>query len=85
MRIIDADALVKQLKEDAENMQGLAFQMATSHLIGTVENQPTIDPGVDEWCPDCKEYDSKRHMCPRFNRVIRDTLNEVKAAQKEEK
>lgn len=42
MRIIDADALVKQLKEDAENLQGLAFQMATSHLIGTVENQLTI-------------------------------------------
>ena len=42
MRIIDADELVKQLKEDAENMQGLAFQMATSHLIGTIENQLTI-------------------------------------------
>ena len=42
MRIIDADALVKQLKEDAENLQGLAFQMATSHLIGVIENQPTV-------------------------------------------
>lgn len=42
MRIIDADALLKQLKEDAENLQGLAFQMATSHLIGTIESQPTV-------------------------------------------
>lgn len=46
-----------------------------------LEKMPPVDPGVDEWCPDCKEYDSQRHMCPRFNRVIRDTLNEAKAAQ----
>lgn len=31
---------------------------------------------VDEWCHDCKEYDTEKHCCPRFNRVIRTTLNE---------
>ena len=42
MRIIDADELLKQLKEDAENMQGLVFQMAAGHLIGTIESQATV-------------------------------------------
>lgn len=28
----------------------------------------------DEWCTDCKEYDTDRHCCPRWNRVIRQTL-----------
>ena len=35
----------------------------------------------DEWCTDCKEYDQERHSCPRWNRVIRQTVEDVKAAQ----
>ncbi len=33
---------------------------------------------LDEWCYDCKEYDKERHCCPRFNRVIRTTLDDVR-------
>lgn len=29
-----------------------------------------------EWCTDCKEYDQEKHCCPRFNKVIRTTLQE---------
>lgn len=32
---------------------------------------------LDEWCEDCKEYDHERHCCPRWNRVIRKTLEEA--------
>lgn len=35
------------------------------------------EPHYDEWCTDCKEYDSERHCCPRFNRVIRETLKDA--------
>ena len=28
----------------------------------------------DEWCTDCKEYDTEKKCCPRFNRVIRGAL-----------
>lgn len=31
----------------------------------------------DEWCDTCKEYDQKKHCCPRFNKVIRKTLAEA--------
>ncbi len=30
-----------------------------------------------EWCHDCKEYDAERHCCPRWNKVIRNTVEEV--------
>lgn len=33
---------------------------------------------LDEWCTDCREYDNERHCCPRFNRVIRETAEEVR-------
>lgn len=36
------------------------------------------DRKLDEWCTDCKEYDKERHNCPRYNRVIREALEEVK-------
>ena len=32
---------------------------------------------LDEWCEDCKEYDHERHCCPRWNRVIRETLKDA--------
>lgn len=32
----------------------------------------------DEWCTDCKEYDHERHCCPRYNRIIRETLAEIR-------
>ena len=35
------------------------------------------DYKFDEWCTDCKEYDQEKHCCPRFNHVIRTTLQEV--------
>lgn len=45
---------------------------------------PSAEWREDEWCKDCKEYDQEKHCCPRFNRVIRETLDEVEE-QKTEK
>ncbi len=39
---------------------------------------PAADPGMDEWCTGCREYDHEKHCCPRFNRVIRETIEEMK-------
>ena len=38
---------------------------------------PSAQPELDEWCTDCKEYDQERHCCPRWNRVIRNTLKDA--------
>lgn len=40
------------------------------------------EPKLDEWCTDCKEYDKERHSCPRWNRVIRETLNDMPERKK---
>lgn len=29
---------------------------------------------TDEWCTGCKEYDTEKKCCPRFNKVIREAL-----------
>lgn len=42
-------------------------------------------PDTDEWCHDCKEYDKEHHCCPRWNRVIRTTLEEAQPDKDYEK
>ncbi len=58
--------------EDIEDWKELAEQI--------LNNIPTIEPwdlyDAYEWCRDCKEYDIEHHNCPRWNRVIRKTLEE---------
>ena len=39
--------------------------------------KPSAQPELDEWCHDCKEYDSEKHCCPRFNRVIKSALKDA--------
>ena len=43
-------------------------------LIETAEPERNLD----EWCTGCKEYDTERKCCPRWNRVIRQTIEEAK-------
>lgn len=40
---------------------------------------------LHESCTDCPLYDKDRHRCPRFNKVIPETLREVISAQPERK
>ena len=47
--------------------------------INDMKELPSAQPpyNLDEWCHDCKEYDQERHCCPRWNRVIRKTVDEL--------
>ena len=42
-----------------------------------IKDLPPEQPDTNEWCTDCKEYDSEKHCCPRFNRVIRNALKDA--------
>lgn len=54
------------------------IDVGISMCIVSISEQPTAQPELDEWCTDCKEYDKERHSCPRWNRVIRETVEEMK-------
>ena len=40
-------------------------------------------PHYDEWCDSCQEYDHNKHCCPRWNKVIKNTVEELKTTQSE--
>lgn len=48
-------------------------------LTERLKDLPSAQPEQDEWCTDCKEYDSEKHCCHRFGKVIRKTVEELKA------
>jgi hypothetical protein len=54
---------------------GCAHEKEMSDLSETKRDSSDLD----EWCDTCREYDSERHCCPRYNRVIREAVEEVKA------
>lgn len=49
---------------------------ALDMAIKALEQQSCYNP--DEWCHDCKEYNHDKHCCPRYNKVIRSAVEEMK-------
>ena len=84
--VTNGDFILRQAAIDAINTiiptkEGLLEPADVfAELYGVPSAQP--DYKLDEWCIDCKEYDHEKHCCPRFNRVIRKTVEEVKETQK---
>lgn len=68
--IIDATSM--------DNRYDMGFVDGLEFCISHLSTMPSVQPQrkTDEWCTDCQEYDSEKHCCPRFNRVIRQTLSE---------
>ena len=64
-------------KKCAEEHRQLAEWL--KELKAYKEQQYCYNP--DEWCHDCKEYDQDKHCCPRFNKVIRNTVKEIKQSK----
>jgi hypothetical protein len=48
-----------------------------ANIAKELSKLPAAQPDADEWCTDCKEYDHERHCCPRWSRVIRETLKDA--------
>lgn len=77
-RSIDADALINAVERQS-NEEGSYGYMDTKSIVDLINDMPSAQPEqhYDEWCTDCKEYDQERHCCPRWNRVIRQTLKDA--------
>ena len=58
MRLIDADALSKQLIEDAEHMDDMVAKMFTYAAYNDVNHAPTVDAVPVIRCKDCKYYET---------------------------
>lgn len=64
-------------QEAIDEINKLEYPSSLVDVKRIIVELPSAQPDLDEWCTDCKEYDSERHCCPRFNRVIREALKEA--------
>lgn len=52
-------------------------------VIEHLKQMPSAQPEqtnswyINSWCIDCKEYDTENKCCPRYNRVIKQTLDDA--------
>lgn len=89
-RLIDADALRRWIEGECKSpsipRNEAAFGKRILMHMEKMESEeaPTIEPepNYDEWCTDCKEYNQKRHCCPRWNKVIKQTVEDLKGADR---
>ena len=67
--------------EEQRNLDIIPYHVYSTLIDGidTLEPEPCYNP--DEWCHDCKEYDHDKHCCPRYNKVIRNTVEEIKQSK----
>ena len=68
-------------------LYGIHMGMTLPNVIEPLDivfDAPTIEPEphYDEWCTDCKEYNQERHCCPRWNKVIEQTIEDLKGADR---
>lgn len=52
-----------------------AISMATEALEKVKKSEETF-----EWCTDCKEYDHEHYRCNRWNKRIRNTIEELRGS-----
>jgi hypothetical protein len=70
------ESMIKVLRYKAEHIKARIKPEFFLEVADALEQQPKYN--TDEWCHDCSEYNQDKHCCPRFNRVIRNAVEEIK-------
>ena len=70
-------AIVEKGQASKRYKIGEFWELNRDEIWDALDGVPSAQPDLDEWCTDCKEYDKEKHHCPRFNRVIREALNDA--------
>lgn len=85
--LIDRKAAIKAIENLSDCYNGFSDTYDKACIIGALEEVPSAQPEyrLDEWCDTCKEYDQEKHCCPRWNRVIRTTLQDARPERKKGK
>lgn len=73
MELVEARRTWTSNEDARKEISGIDASMCAIHDLPSV--QPEYK--MNEWCTDCKEYDNEKNSCPRFNRVIREALQDA--------
>jgi hypothetical protein len=73
--IISRQAVINIVEFECGEWSGLA-----KTIVKAIEQLSSVrlDYDANEWCHDCKEYNHEKHCCPRYNKIIKKTIEEIK-------
>lgn len=65
MRLIDADALIEDIKSfwDWDSIDGITATTVLKQTMTDISNAPTIDAEPVVRCKDCKHFEGERKYC----------------------
>ena len=79
------DAFLTELtKRERKNFLHTWSTVEVKYFVADMlEKLPSAQPEPEEfeWCHTCREYDQEKHCCHRWTKVIRKTVDDMKAAQ----
>ena len=76
---------IKMLKSKMDGTVDTSYEWAeTVRMAIEALHKAEAQIDTDEWCTDCKEYDTERNCCPRWNKVIRETLKDAQLEKRTE-
>ena len=76
-----SDLISRKAAIDA--MKSISDSICEQQAIDALCELPSAQPEhtnscyTNSWCIDCKEYDTENKCCPRYNRVIKQTLDDA--------
>ena len=77
MSTVSRQAAIDAAIEAADEWDGGCNVEREKLIESYISKLPSAESESFEWCTDCKEYDQEKHCCPRWNKVIKNTLVEV--------
>lgn len=79
MDLIDRQAAIDAVRSYMADNDIEDSDWHAAGIVYEINRLPTAEPhNFDEWCDDCKEYDHERKRCPKWNSVIKATLEDAK-------
>lgn len=79
---VSREAVSEWLKQYGQDVLHGKYKFSLMYIWKNLMDLPSVQPEKFEWCHDCKEYDQTQHYCPRWTKVIRQTVEELKAQPK---
>lgn len=58
------------------------YEWGLELIESCISDMEELSSAQPEDCTDCREYDHERHNCPKWCKVIRNTVEELKAEQR---
>jgi hypothetical protein len=86
LKALDYDIKSFEFKSGVDrHMNEIANLLNTIYEIQSdnIKALPPVQPkyNTSEWCHDCSEYNQDKHCCPRYNKVIRSAVEEMKQSK----